>query len=345
MQRDNERPSASTVAQDIRAGLTDGEIAEKYHLAPDEFDDLIRRLVSKGFVTRAELDHRAQGPLPEPEVLELAAEVQAGLSDPELLERFNLSDWELRQALEQAVEKNFVSREDIAAPSRAVDPRHAVRQVINGMGDAELKSAYNLDDRELYKLKARLLRDGFLAPDDFGLAHPSELESPQEDGSLQGSLTPVYSTRSPVDVAFAESLLHEAGIPFVILGNSDSTLRPLTTVWNPLTFAVPEERAEEASAMLAQLDQAPEEMGDTLPEGFDETGEDDHERDPGWSDAPVSRDSADVTHTQAPLEPTTLERPPPSGIEPEPYSLVWLKVVIFLLGAAALLFWLGIIDW
>jgi hypothetical protein len=52
--------TATELARDIRSGMTDFELGEKYRLTPKEFHLALNVLIDSGLVTRKQLEERQQ---------------------------------------------------------------------------------------------------------------------------------------------------------------------------------------------------------------------------------------------------------------------------------------------
>lgn len=109
-------------------------------------------------------------------------------------------------------------------------------------------------------------REGFFTCADCGVALVAE--APPEPGEISESgLVTVLESGDPNEIAFAESVLSESGIPFVKTGDSLQELFALgrlgfgfNPVAGPVTLQVPEEHAEEAARILEEAE--PEELAD-----------------------------------------------------------------------------------
>jgi hypothetical protein len=52
--------TAAELARDIRSGMTDFELGEKYRLTPKEFHLALNTLIDSGLMTRQQLEERQQ---------------------------------------------------------------------------------------------------------------------------------------------------------------------------------------------------------------------------------------------------------------------------------------------
>lgn len=109
-------------------------------------------------------------------------------------------------------------------------------------------------------------REGFFTCADCGVALVAEPPPEPAEGSESGLVT-VLESGDPNEIAFAESVLTEAGIPFVKAGDALQELFALgrlglgfNPIAGPVTLQVPEEHAEEAVRILEEAE--PEELAD-----------------------------------------------------------------------------------
>jgi hypothetical protein len=111
------------VLQDIRAGMDDPALMEKYRLSAKGLQSLFEKMVSKGVVSAEELDQRPTG----------AGE--AATSEP-------AQDSDKKGAL--------------------ISPAEAVRDIRSGMHDFDLMSKYRLSSKGLESLFSHLVKAGLL---------------------------------------------------------------------------------------------------------------------------------------------------------------------------------------
>lgn len=75
------RISAKDLLKDIRSGLDDGEIMEKYQLSPIQLENVFGKLVDADFITVVELHERAR--LSESQVTRAFVEAQRAIDELE----------------------------------------------------------------------------------------------------------------------------------------------------------------------------------------------------------------------------------------------------------------------
>jgi len=111
-------------------------------------------------------------------------------------------------------------------------------------------------------------REGFFTCADCGVALVAEPPpEPEPAVALESVLVTVLESGDPNEIAFAEAVLSDAGIPFVKVGDALQELFALgrlglgfSLVAGPVTLQVPEEHAEKAARILEEA--VPEELAD-----------------------------------------------------------------------------------
>ncbi len=133
---------AKDVLRDLKAGVTDAELMNKYRLSEKGLQSLFRKLKEGGFVSDADLGDRAapkrSAPVPrgdESPPLEgqpapagvgadierahsIAADMKAGKHPNEIMQRYELSPKQLERIVEQLQERGLVDRDDITGGKR-----------------------------------------------------------------------------------------------------------------------------------------------------------------------------------------------------------------------------------
>ncbi|HEV7503707.1 MAG TPA: DUF2007 domain-containing protein [Thermoanaerobaculia bacterium] len=117
-------------------------------------------------------------------------------------------------------------------------------------------------------------REGFTECADCGVPLVETLPEPETDQASDAGLVALLRTGDPNELAFAESVLTEADIPFVKKGEGVQDLFALGRVgmgFNPITgpivLLVSEEHAAEAAKLLAESEQAELDGMEELEEG------------------------------------------------------------------------------
>ncbi|MFH0825549.1 MAG: hypothetical protein V2B18_22570 [Pseudomonadota bacterium] len=109
---------AQEVAADIRSGLTDRQLMEKYRLSEKGLQSLVSKLLAAGLLNRDEYD-RYVAPTQAKTVNPVSAtallyEVRSGVSNQELLKKYDLSRDKLQRILQRFVEAGHLTREEFA---------------------------------------------------------------------------------------------------------------------------------------------------------------------------------------------------------------------------------------
>jgi Mor family transcriptional regulator len=131
---------AKDVLRDLKAGVTDAELMNKYRLSEKGLQSLFRKLKEGGFVSDADLGARPgptesapvspedelqppEGrPAPAPAGLgpdverahSIAADMKAGKHPNEIMQRYELSPKQLERIVEQLQERGLIDRDDVA---------------------------------------------------------------------------------------------------------------------------------------------------------------------------------------------------------------------------------------
>jgi uncharacterized protein (DUF433 family) len=116
---------ASDAANDIRAGMTDSEMMEKYGLSAKGLHSLFLKLLEVRAVTQSELNRRRANYhdttiIGQMDPGSLAADVRSGMSDSELMTKHGLSSEGLRRALQELIDAKTISPEDLYSASSSV---------------------------------------------------------------------------------------------------------------------------------------------------------------------------------------------------------------------------------
>lgn len=98
-------------------------------------------------------------------------------------------------------------------------------------------------------------RDGFVECSDCRVALVSE--PPTKPPPVDIELECVYESTNPALLAMAKSLLEDAGIEFISSGDAQFAVLPVL----PVRIEVDRERAEEAKALLSELESAEKTYG------------------------------------------------------------------------------------
>jgi len=132
----SEKPtiSASRAIEDIRTGLSDAEIMDKYGLSPKGLQSLITKLVAMNLLTQADLDNRnhnsPKNHQSQISIKELLSDIRLGMSYLDLMTKYDLSYHKLDDIFKNLIKANFIGQEDF---DRCQDP-------INAQGTIDLST-------------------------------------------------------------------------------------------------------------------------------------------------------------------------------------------------------------
>jgi uncharacterized protein (DUF433 family) len=113
---------ASDAANDIRSGMKDSELMEKYGLSAKGLHSLFLKLLEVRAITQSELNRRSAnyhdtaiiGRMNPGSVVE---DIRAGMSDSELMNKYSLSSEGLRRAFERLLEAKVIAPDDLYGAS------------------------------------------------------------------------------------------------------------------------------------------------------------------------------------------------------------------------------------
>ncbi len=178
--------SAKEFAADVRSGMDDRDLINKYQLSPEWIPMMLAKLVDSRVLTQAEVDRRTPGvdysELVDTsgfEDLEATGDYQEFEKTIALgeLDGFDDMDWEKAQAVEsedglQTVEKVELSKAPKAARKTGLPSREIVSDVRSGLQDSDLMKKYSLSEKTLGQVFTKLV--------DAGLLRTSELDARKE---------------------------------------------------------------------------------------------------------------------------------------------------------------------
>jgi hypothetical protein len=134
--------SAKEAVRDIRSGMDDGSLMEKYELSPDGLQSLYDKLVNKGFIDLAEMRRHLSGFLGS--VIIPEAELSPESSKDTSME---------------------------TKPARMINARESAQDIRSGFTDAMLMKKYGLTPKGLNSLFEKLMSLGLLTQRDRDRRH------------------------------------------------------------------------------------------------------------------------------------------------------------------------------
>jgi uncharacterized protein (DUF433 family) len=187
MNKTTKKIDAKTFLADIKAGMPDSALVEKYKLSASGLESVLRRLrkseIIRQVIAREILQDLDAGILDSKKYdfffneatntgarpsggsisgKEIIRDLRAGMTRGEIMQKYGLSGEQLKKAFELVLGERRKIAEKIAGDVRS------------GMKDSELMERYQLSDSALQKVCQTLLSEGFLEPDEIeGLELPS----------------------------------------------------------------------------------------------------------------------------------------------------------------------------
>jgi uncharacterized protein (DUF433 family) len=179
MNKTTQKIDAKTFLADIKAGMPDSVLMEKYNLSTAGLESLLRgfrkseiirqviandilRDLKAGILDSKKYDfffneapnagaRRSEDAISGKEIIR---DLRSGMKRREIMQKYGLSGEQLKKAFELVLGERRKIAEKIAGDVRS------------GMKDSELMEKYQLSDSALQKICQRLLTEGFLEPDE-----------------------------------------------------------------------------------------------------------------------------------------------------------------------------------
>jgi hypothetical protein len=116
---------AADAVRDIRSGMTDLELIEKYGLSARGLQSLIGKLLEVKAITPAEIDQRRESyrdtnVIQGMDEKEFVRDIRSGMSNPQLMKKYGLSSDGLRRLFEILIKANVITLEDLYTKSPLV---------------------------------------------------------------------------------------------------------------------------------------------------------------------------------------------------------------------------------
>lgn len=113
---------ASDAVNDVRSGMTDSEMMEKYGLSAKGLHSLFLKLLEVKALTQSELNRRRASyhdttVIRQMDPGNMAEDVRSGMSDSDLMKKYMLSSEGLRRAFRSLLDARAISPDDIYGPS------------------------------------------------------------------------------------------------------------------------------------------------------------------------------------------------------------------------------------
>jgi hypothetical protein len=119
------RIKASDAANDIRSGMADSEMMEKYGLSAKGLHSLFLKLLEVKAITQSELNRRRANYhdttiIGHMDSGSMAEDVRSGMSDSELMNKYSLSSEGLRRAFQTLLNAKLIAPDDLYGSSPAM---------------------------------------------------------------------------------------------------------------------------------------------------------------------------------------------------------------------------------
>jgi DNA-binding Lrp family transcriptional regulator len=205
--------SAKEFAADVRSGMEDEELANKYQLSPEWIPMMLAKLVDSGVLTQAEVDRRTP-PIDYAEFVDTSSfdELEATGDYQEFektialgeLDGIDDMDWEKAEAVEgedslQTMDEVEPSKAPKLARKTGLPSREIVSDVRSGLQDSELMEKYSVSEKTLGQVFTKLLDAGLLTtaeldarkeiPDESLLIETADLDEPSGTANISDFAT------------------------------------------------------------------------------------------------------------------------------------------------------------
>lgn len=116
------RINARDAIRDIRSGMTDAELMEKYGLSAKGLESLVRKLLEARAITPAEIEQRREGyhdtaVIQRIDGSDMVKDIRSGMTDSELMQKYGLSPEGLGFAFQALTNTNVLAVEELYHPS------------------------------------------------------------------------------------------------------------------------------------------------------------------------------------------------------------------------------------
>lgn len=142
--------------EDIRAGMDDDGLMDKYDLTPDELKKILHELHEAGLIRQVNAK-------------EVVQDINAGVSNAELMAKYRLSHKGLQNLFDELCKAgvlNWAQRPETAPARISVNAGEIVDDIRAGLTDGHLRSKYGLSQVGLLKVMAMLVEAGALTDED-----------------------------------------------------------------------------------------------------------------------------------------------------------------------------------
>lgn len=152
---------ASQVLKDIRAGMRDANLMEKYNLSPVGLASLIKKLVEVGAVR-------------EVSAKDLLRDIRSGVTNKELMSKYHLSATALRSLFNEMTDAgiSFFREREEPRDKKSINVREILEDIRSAATESQLMEKYGLSSRGLQSTFWKLVHSHVLTWDELLTQYP-----------------------------------------------------------------------------------------------------------------------------------------------------------------------------
>lgn len=153
---------AKQVMQDIRSGMDDPSLMQKYNLSPKGLESLIRKLVEAGIIR--EISAR-----------DLLRDIRTGMTNKDLMAKYKLSSKSLKSVFTEMTDAGvaFFGNHRESRPKKRIQASMLLEDIRSRLSEAEIMEKFGLSSRGLQSAFWKLVRSGALSWDELLNLYPS----------------------------------------------------------------------------------------------------------------------------------------------------------------------------
>jgi uncharacterized protein (DUF433 family) len=152
---------AKQALQDIRSGMSDSDLMEKYNLSPLGLESLIGKLVELGAIRQVSAK-------------DLVRDIRSGVTNRQLMKKYKLNANALKKLFNEMTEAgiSFFRDRQEARHKKRINVRQMVEDIRWGAAEAHLMEKHGLSSRGLQSAFWKLVRSGVLTWDELLNSYP-----------------------------------------------------------------------------------------------------------------------------------------------------------------------------
>lgn len=153
---------AKQVMEDIRHGMDDLALMEKYNLSPRGLESLVKKLADAGVIR-------------EISAKELLRDIRSGMTNKELMKKYKLSAKALKRVFGEMTDAGvaFFSDHRDAREKKRIQTSRILADIRSHLSEAQIMSKYGLSSRGLQSTFWKLVRSGALTWDELLNVYPA----------------------------------------------------------------------------------------------------------------------------------------------------------------------------